>query len=405
MKQGCGYLQISAVCVRVVTCLAFVNLNNCGGAITPPDGAIADDFGGRVNLDSASERADASVDRQLDTGSDLNTEGAQRPNGDEDGDFRVETGTFDDDEYAVADVGDASLASDAAPLADGVCAPRPGPPGVYDPDCVYLLGTFQEGAAGLDVLIYPPEPQRFDVGFGDYMLFAGIRPTDGRLLFSNYETAQYFVPDPYNDGIYPIGPLGNDFKMPTPACTSLLGYRAFLFPDTGTALYYCGAGQTPILYFEGSTTTFPTLGPDTIALGSQRTAILLRDGQLRIYNEREILVDPVPSFQRVAAARYVGGAFLTALVLSEEPWEIRLFSISLNGVPTDLGDYDLQIPDSSTYPSDFDPCVLDPAGSLYTFTDLLSRITRYSVSKPPIVYYDETDKPVKIHGSQLVTGP
>src|SRR5262249_32482491 len=89
----------------------------------------------------------------------------------------------------VADLGGADAARrDAGGFPHGVCKPADLPTRVLGADCGCLIGTLLPGASGNDALILMSEPDRWMQGFGDYVSWPVVRPTDGRLVYHDFDT-------------------------------------------------------------------------------------------------------------------------------------------------------------------------------------------------------------------------
>ena len=117
---------------------------------------------------------------------------------------------------------------------------------LFDPDQVYLVGTLIEGGCGRDAVAHWGSPDSAVVGFHCHVdeRSARIRPTDGRLLYTNVfeDLLREFHEDdwPSPDSVYPDAPLDNDTVLPTPPCTDGLDPLAgFLVSPTGTVLHRC----------------------------------------------------------------------------------------------------------------------------------------------------------------------
>lgn len=292
---------------------------------------------------------------------------------------------------------------------DGLCAPAAVTTGVYDPDCVYVVGTRLPGSAGWDVLIDPSAPTVQAHGFGNYFSTPGIRPQDGRLVFRTYAELYWFTPDSVALGSPAAEVLANDTLVATPGCPQGVA-RAFVFPDDGAIGYQCFQSVdypnfAQHLFVEGSSEPLASGGDERpIAVGPGRSALFRNGDTLRVFDGAEFHAISGAGVQREApAVRFRDGAFLVAAVRSFSPQSIELLQVSLQGAVRSVGFYRLDVPDTV-----FSECVLEPNGALVCFTGQLgptTKVTRFTLDAAPATIYDPTGNQVALHIPHLVTGP
>ena len=278
------------------------------------------------------------------------------------------------------------------------------------------MGTLEEGAAYLDAIIHPSLPNDVHGGFTMDSDFPHIRPTDGRLVFSERSQNKIlefhddvFVANPWPVPAYPANPLANDVAIAAGGCSAqwpawLMGF----FPDDGKAYYSCGG--TPA-WLEGAPATNLSFTLDgLLAVGSGRSQLVAKTSALavRLGDGTEIAVTGLSGFAGTAKtyARFVKTEFLLAL-FDFGGTSGALWRIALDGKATLSGAYTMGAgPDPK-----WNGGILDAAGGFYFFsTDpnggfYDDRIERISVGASRAVVYQESGtKKVKIHASQLVSG-
>jgi hypothetical protein len=301
----------------------------------------------------------------------------------------------------LAKVADLAPFDMAPPKYDGVCQPAPMWTGVYDPDCVYLWGTLSEGACYRDALVHPANPTDYVAGFTCSTFESDIRPSDGRLMFSEYisgkEVARSFVVDAVSPvTTYPANPGANDFTLPTAGCQDIRLLHAF---RDGTLTYQC-SGQNGI-FVEGSAAPIMITG-SPLAFGAGRAILAANGSSAEIVDgAQHTSVTGLPSFTSVAATRSTPSGFMMA---ASSGTTFSLYDITLAGVATLRGSY--QFGSHTSYHG----CVLDPDGGLVCFTRgtasvFHDTVTRFTTTGMPTLVYDEIPNTVKIHISYLVTGP
>lgn len=287
-------------------------------------------------------------------------------------------------------------------------------PGIFNPDCVYLMGTLEEGAAYLDAIIHPSLPNDVHGGFTMESRHPHIRPTDGRLVFDDENQLLEFHDDVFVANsppvpAYPVNPLANDVAIAAGGCTTqwpawLMGF----FPDDGKAFYSCGGYP---IWIEGAPATALSFTLDgLVAVGNGRSQLVRKTSSLvvRLGDGTEIAVTGLTGFAGMEKtyARFVGTEFLLAL-FDFGGTSGALWRIALDGKATLVGAY---TKGTGPEPQWYD-ARLDATGALYFFsTDPNAgfyddRIERISVGAPRAVIYEESaTKKVKIHASQLVSG-
>jgi hypothetical protein len=293
-------------------------------------------------------------------------------------------------------------------LADGVCAHPTGHEDLFDPDCVYVLGTFVEGASGNSALFEPAHPADPRGGIWDYgMAHALVRPADNRVVYGS-AGMRVFVADPRVGGRYPsdLAAAANDPPLATPACPNASNLEG-IFPDDSVAIYRCGFGPR---YLEGTSVPIAGLENGFDALGPMRTALVLRptNGPKIWIDGVDVPITGLPGVGGLLTARYGGGhRFLCAFTVGATPVVLQQWSIGFDGVATYVGDYLNPQNILTGFGS-----ALDPAGNLYrvSWEGFDDRIVRMSLVAPPVVVYDEQypdggKKPLRLHGATLFTGP
>jgi hypothetical protein len=279
---------------------------------------------------------------------------------------------------------------------DGVCTPNAMATSVYDPDCIYLVGTLSQGNCGADVFVYPGAPDDYVAGFACDDPRGMIRPTDGRFLFTT-SNGSIDVAYAFTAG----GPISNDLPIATPGCPYGV-FHVDTFRD-GTLAWRC-FNTTNVVHIDDGSTMLTTPN-GAYAFGPGR-AVLAGDGAgLSIVDPSgKTPVTGLPSFVAVAAARSTPDGFYVALGTANTPLSAALYEIAMAGAATKRGDY--QLDNSWVRPG----CALEPGGAMVCFTNRPSQglddtITRFTTTDAPTVIYDESLHPVKIHISYLITGP
>ena len=288
------------------------------------------------------------------------------------------------------------------------------PPGIFNPSCVYLMGTLEEGAAYLDVIIHPSLPNDVHGGFTMESRHPHIRPTDGRLVFDDQNQIlefhdDVFVANAWPVPAYPVNPLANDVAIAAGGCsTQWPAWLVGFFPDDGKAFYSCGG--TPAWIEGAPATALPFTLDGLLAAGSGRSRLVRKTSSLavRLGDGTELTVTGLTGFtgMETTYARFVGTEFLLAL-FDFGGTSGALWRIALDGKATLDGAYAIGTGPS---PQWYD-ARLDAAGALYFFSRNPNagfyddRIERISVGAARAIVYEESaTKKVKIHASQLVSG-
>jgi hypothetical protein len=311
---------------------------------------------------------------------------------------------------------DAMEVPEPTPFTDGICTPAPVTSGIYDADCVYLIGTTQPGSSGREVIATFATPDEFSYGFGDHPVFGAVRHTDGKVLFTdadaNGDTQAFaFTPDPAptSPTDRPTQRLANDAVIATPGCGDRGTARLSVFPDDGVAAYQCfqlesdppeNRGQ---LFLEDESTPFvPGASGSLVALGAGRHVLLEREGTLSLASGGTVTPIVAPPFTRVVAARFLERGFSVVLAtFGPRGVDLALAQIDLAGRVTPAGTFDV-----GTANSFFIDCKLAPDRSLICPTEvgLDETISRFTTTAPPVTIFDEREHQLQLHGAKLVTG-
>lgn len=284
---------------------------------------------------------------------------------------------------------------------------------VFNPAEVYLAGTLSEGACGLDAMAHWSSPDSASVGFDCYFdeSTAQIRPTDGRLLYTNTfeDVLREFHCDgcPYS-GQYPDNPLDDDPVLPTAPCSGQSQVWAFLLSPEGGRLHRCY--QSLDWYDESGQLAYSDPDDDLVHLGY---------GDLALTTARVVHlaagdwspITGLPDRPVLTVRAEAPDRFLLALV-AEDPGPdqsgAELWSVDGTGAATLEGVYP-PLPAGAKWPklysSKLDGCrtLLHFASGPEVFQDI---IVRRELSGASETVYDEAADPlVKIHISALVTGP
>lgn len=315
--------------------------------------------------------------------------------------------------------GDASSPIDAAvapaPViaADGVCVDANVSTGIVDPDCVYLLGTLQEGDAWRNVLIDPRDPKDRAFGFGYTFRAPIIHPKTGKLTFIAsgdtsgsrhlYEFGTSTAPT-----ASPNAQIAAHTMIPTTRCSASSLLEHYIFPDDGVVAYDCN-GNPGATWVYGATMPVARQGYLPVAVGNDRVILAAKTAP-----DYAVLIDgavvPVQgldtnTFLGAVRSRPTGG-FLA--VGNATGIRGQLLEIATDGTTTPKGSYDFGTPPVGPSGS----CVLEPAGSLVCIGKMkaapydVDAIYRFRVGgAAPELLYEERMSDVKIHISHLVTGP
>ncbi len=301
---------------------------------------------------------------------------------------------------------------------DGICEPGTPSTAVFDPDCVYMSGTYSPSSDRV-ALAHPSVPDALTFGFGSvYGLErpkAVIRPQDGRLAFIAKGAAPvsavprlYLFTKPARSD--PRGELAMQEQVPTPECeVEVRSVRAFA--DDGAFLVECLQLQGPIrLFVEGKPVSL--LGARLLAMGVNRsilvTSVVAIGGEAEdVGTLREGVIQRVKGLEDLRAIGHaratLGGGFLVAGAIRADGGK-HLFEIGPDGRGGAVGTFDFGAR-KGDYGSG---CVLDPDGDLWCIadkepTESHRTVVKYSTRAPPEVVYDDTRHTLKVKA--LVTGP
>jgi hypothetical protein len=279
---------------------------------------------------------------------------------------------------------------------------------VLQPEEVYIAGTLSEGACYLDALAHWSTPNDAVAGFDCYFDERGakIRPTDGRLLYSN--TFEGLLREFHCDTCpidstseYPDNPLGNDFVLATPACdpdeSTSLGH--LVSPD-GAIAYRCN-GFLDTWYDERGAVVYDGAEP-LLHLGHDGLA-LTTNSVLSLSTGAVVPIVGLPAGNPVTIRADSEDGFRVVMT-TEQP---ELWHVSATGAATSLGIY-------PPIPAGYSPygfiAALDGCGVLFqqgsgleVFEDVILR--RELGGTTDVVYTEATNPLVKLHISALVTGP
>jgi hypothetical protein len=309
---------------------------------------------------------------------------------------------------AAADAADDAKVAATIP-ADGICGVASVSSGVVDPDCVYLLGTLQEGTSWRNVLIDPRHPADRAYGFGNPFRAPIIHPKTGRLWFlsranSGSQRLYLFgVTAPVN--AYPDAQLAGHTLVPTPGCADNMLFEHYLVPDTGVLVYDC-LGNPGTTFVDGQAAPVDLQGYLVVAVGNGGVVLgaktapdyaIVKDG----------VATPIAglaynTFLRAIRSRPSGGFMALANAGTERG---QLIEIEVDGSILVKGPYDFGTPPRG--PGD---CVLEPSGAAVCIVNVpgplaAEGVARFTLTSPPEMLHDERTSDVKIHGSRLVTGP
>jgi hypothetical protein len=369
-----------------------------GAALATTPALVAIACGGAIeSTDHGTTSSDPSTDEPTNNATSLpDAAGVRRPDGSRDA---ASDGPGPADADEVAPLPDGSLAN-------GVCAHPTGHKNLFDSDCVYVVGTFAEGASQNSTFFEPAHPSDHRGGIVEYGNgHVVVRPADNRVLYGA-AGVRVFSADALVAGRYPydMAAAANDPVIDTPACPDRATLQG-IFPDDSVAIYRCAFGLT---YLEGSSVPLAGLNLGVDAVGPMRTALVGRppNGPKIWSNGVDVPITGLPTGGTFIAARYAGGSrFHVALQVGTV--SLQQWSVGFDGVAAFVGAYLNPLAIQSGFGSE-----LDPAGNLYrqSWELLHDRIVRFSVVNPPAIVYDEeypdgTKKPIRLHGGYLFTGP
>ncbi len=304
-----------------------------------------------------------------------------------------------------------------------------------DPKKVYLLGTFQEGAAGLEALADPADPTNFCVGFDSYSV-TGVISSSGEYIYAkNISSAQFyrFTSEKMTLNIngeweYPINPSANDTLLFSNSC----GVGSILLQPVTDEIYYLCPNdvinsQTTKNYYSLINDNLLGVMPDGSLLISSVFGLRLVDKSLRetnlilpenygagvIWVRARSFKDPITGHDSVWIANYDNSSsstnarrFTLDLVSQKLTFDGE-FAVTPSGMRNEYAH------------------VLDGEGFLWqintdsNFNDVIIKRPLNSSGKQATVIYNEADDVegkqigeyqfkkklfVRIHSSSLVTG-
>ena len=280
----------------------------------------------------------------------------------------------------------------------------------FDPDKVYLFGTLKE-AVTYYALAQVETPNSYVLGFDSsergYSLNA-----DG-LYYTNGEHVYRFVTDaalslPLKDVTYPANPAANDVVVDTPRC-ELGAQSGFVLGSTGRLIYRClDVGTTHVTDYEG---TDPVFDGDAycslVAVGANDLALCSYGDSTQVFNlTRSSEIIPVtPVTRYLLAHRAHGDGFWVVEATSPR----ALWQVNADGSAEKLGEYP-EKPEG--YFTGYGSTALAADGALYEISKHFEGnksgadvVIRFTIEGAADIVYDENDNPnVKIHGSGLLTG-
>ncbi|WP_438005454.1 hypothetical protein WME89_43135 [Sorangium sp. So ce321] len=288
---------------------------------------------------------------------------------------------------------------------------------VLDPAQVYLAGTLSEGSCGWDAVAHWSSVESAVVGFDCRVdeRNARIRPTDGRLLYTNVfeDLLREFRCDdcPFRGDDYPAAPLDNDTVLRTPPCAQGLDpLSGFLVSPAGAVLHRCRS-DAATWYDESGRVAYADREDPLLHLGHGDLALAARS-VVRLATSASLPIAGLPEGRLLHTVRArAPGSFLLVLE-SEHPADDgssqELWEVDGDGIATRLGAFPplpagaMQV---SAYTSKLDGCgaLLQFGGGLGVLEDVIVR--RHIDGASEVVYTEATDPLVKIHVSALVTGP
>ncbi|WP_437632017.1 hypothetical protein [Sorangium sp. So ce854] len=288
---------------------------------------------------------------------------------------------------------------------------------VLDPDQVYLAGTLLEGACGRDAVAHWSSPDSAVVGFHCHVdeRSARIRPTDGRLLYTNVfeDLLREFHCDdcPSRGNAYPEAPLDNDPVLPTPRCADGLAPRdGFLVSPTGAVLYRCSS-DTATWYDERGRVAHADPEDPLLHLGHGDLALAARS-VVHLATSTSTPITGLPGGRLLHTVRARAPDRFLLVLEAERPTEDggsqELWEVDGDGVAARLGAFP-PLPAGAVHvsasTSKLDGCgaLLQFGGGIGLLEDVIVRRDIGGASE--VVYTEATEPLVKIHVSALVTGP
>ena len=235
-----------------------------------------------------------------------------------------------------------------------------------------------------------------------------IRPTDGRLLYSNtFEDLlrEYHCDECSYSGTYPSEVLANDPVVMSPCSSASDRMMAFRVSPDGVVLQRCSQSRNlwrdadgAVIYDESSGTL--------ISLGSSGW-VLTQSSVVNLETLAKVTIAGLPARSWIDTRWNAPDGFYVAvagLTVSAAP---ELWRVSTSGGATLIGTYG-PLPANTASPIH---ARLDGSGRLFamardTTQSFVDVIIRREVGKASDVVYTEANNPlVKLHISGLVTGP
>jgi hypothetical protein len=258
----------------------------------------------------------------------------------------------------------------------------------FDASEVYLIGMLNEPYCDTQAITHWSSPDAFVDGFScDFDAErAQIRPSDGRLLYMNRP----------EDGLQGYDALEGD--PATPPCI-----RRFLVSPTGAMLYTCSDDPT-IWYDESATIAYQSTSPDDdlLHLGYGDLA-LTRRNVVHLSTRTVTPIEGLPTPAIFAARARAPGSFLL-MVRGEDDNVQELWEVGADGEAVMRGAYPA-LP-SGVPSAPLTSAKLEPCGALVQIVNSQDVIVRREIGGASAIVYSEENNPtVKMHMSNLVTGP
>lgn len=310
------------------------------------------------------------------------------------------------DSSVVVPPGDAGIEPDAS---------KNDPPvfGGFDPAQMYLAGTLQEGAGGLDVVADVRFGDTFAAGFETFgPRAAKIHPTDGFVYIAEDLTVRKFVidPSPNRDSTgkywqnYPKNTKANDPLIPMPPCDTNVG-QFFVRPGTGAYFHTCRDSLQALRDSAGTSVatcnTFLSVG---------YTGAILCSNQVFDAAGAAHPLDVAVSDKAVAYRGKADGTFHVVTVEGQGTGATyTLWNVTETGTATKVYDY-AKLAGFTPINADVRGWIeLDGQGLLHRWGAMSATITADLIvkfdDKTGTVVYNETKVWTKFHGSNMVTGP
>ncbi|RYZ57930.1 MAG: hypothetical protein EOP08_16765 [Proteobacteria bacterium] len=295
---------------------------------------------------------------------------------------------------------------------DDICTATAVGRGVFDPDCVYIVGSLRTGSANAGIVFHPERPTDYAGAAYFALSNAVIRPTDGRLLYETSAKEEPGDPDPSGYKLFTyLGPSSPNAsleareRVPGIVCDGSFRQGFWVFPDDGAVLYDCDdalmvAGTAAPIYRGDARPIAPAYGRAVLAMQSPRRFVWIRDG---VASD----VDAIEGDFHALRARPSGSMWLASSRWRDEKLVSELYEIAPNGSIRVLGEY--QNADDPRWGIPGNACALEPDQSLVcrftTTADTIDRVFRLTFTEKPVMIFDESLHEQKIHGGGLITGP